>query len=319
MKKAILVLLFLGFSQTSVAMQPTAAKAAGQLLKHYGKKAFSGTMTGLHWTIAAGASINEGYKKLKSLHDETKALEEDKCTDAPEDVSNFISSALEKTHNVHINGVKVNPGMIYPHAPEFPMIGVPRKHVVINQAAAQEIDEAQKNNDQEKLNKWLGIIGHEVTHIQNEDVPWRAAADLILPFVTHGSVKVARGILPIAKKTRTFLGEQLVKIPTALGKGFITDLTRISFYQYQEQRADDNIPNDVNKLIGMKTYLYDADICRTNTLKKTLPFLDDETLKNLDPIINMAEEHPLPKKRIQKLDQRIALLEKDQKDKSYNS
>lgn len=317
MKKALLGLLFLGFAQTSFGMQPMTARAAISALKPLMKKGFAIGMTGLHWTIAAGTSIKQGFQKIQYCWDEEKSLAAEKYTDAQDDVNNFIMSALKETHNITIAGVKIEPHNPYAKPP-FPTIGVLRRHVVINSSTATEISKALKDNNQEVIDKWLGMLDHEATHIKKEDILWGIAADLTLPFVTHSSIKIMRNALPFAKKTRSFLGEQFIKIPTAFGKNSITGVSRMTFYKYQEQRADNNIENDRNKLISVKSHLYDADQYRMDSLKKIFSTLSDDTIKNIDSINNFLESHPLPKKRIKKLDQRIAELERTQKNEFHS-
>lgn len=317
MKKALLGLLFLGFAQTSFGMQPMTARAAISALKPLMKKGFAIGMTGLHWTIAAGTSIKQGFQKTQYCWDEEKSLTAEKYTNAQDDVNNFIMSALKENHNITIAGVKVEPHNPYAKPP-FPTIGVLRRHVLINSSTATEISKALTDNNQEVIDKWLGTLDHEATHIKKEDILWRIAADLTLPFVTHSSIKIMRNVLPFAKKTRSFLGEQLIKIPTALGKDSITGVSRMTFYKYQEQRADNNIENDRNKLIGVKSHFYDLDQDRINSLKKIFTTLSDDTIRNIDSINNLLEPHPLPQKRIEKLDRRIAELEKTQKNESHS-
>jgi len=299
--------LFIATGQSS-AMQPLAARTAGQIAKHYGKKGFSGMMTALHWYIAAGASINEGVKKIKDLSNEEKNLAAGGYTDATDDVSNFVVSTIKETHNIKINAVKIEPISPYDDNP-FPHIASQRKHIIMNSSTATEITNALKDNDQKTLDKWRAAIEHESNHIKNEDLLLRAAADLTMPFITHGSVKIIRNILPFAKKTRSFLGEQLIKIPTACGKRDITFFSKMSLCRYQEQRADNQVSDNLNRLTALKPHFEDLHDHQIGDLKKIFN-TSNENIERINWMFNFLQEHPLPKKRIEKLDQRIASLEK---------
>src|ERR1700742_3050352 len=96
MQKKFLVIafLFIIVGQSS-AMQSMAFRTAFQTVKPFIKKGFSGTMTALHWAIAAGGSMNQGWKKIKALSDEKKTLATEGYINAQDDVSNFIIATLK--------------------------------------------------------------------------------------------------------------------------------------------------------------------------------------------------------------------------------
>jgi hypothetical protein len=298
---------FLLYSGHTLAMQqPAVNKSSGQLIKLFAKKTLSGSMTGLHWTIAAGVPVHTGLARANILLNEKKTFSE--LTNADENTTQFIMTSREKTCNKKIDAVKIDP--------EYTLLGAPmttwNKHIIISPSTAHEITEALKADDQIILNKWRGTLEHEGNHIKNNDFWWRTAADLTLPFVTHGSIKVIRNALPIAKKTSSFLGEQLIKIPTAIGKAHITNITRMAICRLQEQRADDEISSDVNALNGMKELLKEAEQKNVELLKELnpSPFLQWRS--------SFYDMHPSNTLRIEKIDQRIALLEKQSHD-SNNS
>jgi len=286
------------------AMQPLAARTATQLAKHYAKKGFSGTMTGLHWAIALGQPFVQGIQNAMILYDENKFFKNFENVDGQ--ITDFIKSELQKTHNKEIDAVKIHP--LYAQR-SIPM-GTWNKHILLAPSTAQELTKALQANDQETIDKWRAILQHEGSHIKNNDLVLRAAANIALPFVTHGSVKAIRNLIPIAKKTRSFLGEQLIKIPTALGKNAITTNATMAMYRYQEQRADESISNDINLLNGFKRVLCDIE---SATVEHLAQFnLSPELMERCRWVDSFGQEHPLPKKRIERIDQRIALLEQSQ-------
>jgi len=287
-------------------MQPAAAKTASELIKLITKKAFSGSMTGLHWTIAAGQSFHAGLTRAHALWDEKKTFAN--LADADEDTTQFIKCYLEKTHHTTINAVKVDLGM------RTPMECI-NKHIIISYSAARKIEEALETNNQTILNEYRGILDHENNHIESNDLMWRTAANFTLPFVTHGSVKIIRNALPIAKKTRSFLSQQFIKIPTAFGKDFITASTDTAIARHHEQRADDNISNNIDLLEGFKTTVKTMDQERQPIFASRFT---PNQLKAFHWTINFFEGYPLLTTRIEKLDKRIALLKKQSQHDEHN-
>jgi hypothetical protein len=290
MKKIMAILLLFTTGQ-SFTMQPLATRTARQLL-------FSRSRTALLWTLATGESIKSGYDWIKALSDEEKYLVQH--TNANQDVTNFITSELEKTHNIKIKGVKVHPIHRYAKSlpKESPDVGSLRQHIVINSTAHDEIYEAIKNNDQKNINKYLAIVNHEGTHQKESHLLWRIATSLTLPFATYGAIK--------------FIGKGM-----SVGKAVLSAQTialmNTSLCRYQEYRADNGVPNDAERLTEFKSFLETLDQGRALHLKYFFPFsnkLTEAQLENVSWAANFLEAHPLPKKRIAKLNQRIAALEK---------
>ncbi len=312
MKKMILAIFaILAITGQFYAMQPMAAKITVPLLKNFAKKGFSGAMTGLHWFIAAGGSINMAYQREKILYNEKETLKT--LANANEEITQFILLSSEKTHNIQIDGIKIDPAMDIAQTPMATL----RKHILLSQSTADAITCAIENNDETVLNKWLGVLEHENNHTKNNDLIWRTIADVTLPFVTHGSIKVIRNALPIAQKTRPFLREQFMKIPTAMGKEIMTGCSRMTVYRHQEQRADDEVSNDLDKLNGLKNLFNNFDEQQRQSLINTLQ-ISPENIDYVRLPLSFLQEHPLPTKRIEKLDERIALLKKESEQSDKN-
>lgn len=301
----LVIVASLSLTNIQHAMQPTITKATEPFIKHLAKKIFSKTMTGLHWTIAAGDSFYTGATQARILFNEEKKLK--KLDNATPEVKNFIISTID-SHN--IENVKV----FNYNAP----MGVFRKHILLSYKTADEIEKALINNDQITLNKWRGTLEHENSHLQHNDLAWRAATTLVMPFATHTSIRAIRNIIPIAKKTRSFLTEQLIKIPTAIGKNIITISALATFIQQQEQRADNDVSDDIDKLIGFKTVLEEGEKGRIAFFTKIFPSITPMKYKIISKTLNFFEQHPLPEKRIAKINKRIDLLQNPSLIKKYD-
>jgi Peptidase family M48 len=304
----LVIIMSLFLTNVQYAVQPAITKASEPFIKNLMKKVFSKTMTGLHWTLAAGDSIFIGIKNARDLFNEEKICNNYNFNDATPEVNNFILSTLRQIDSFNIESVKV--GHFY-----GPM-GVIKKHVLLDHKTANEIKEALATNNQIILDKWRGTLEHENSHLQHNDCELGAITALIMPFVTHSSVKAIRNIIPIAKKTRSFLAEQLIKIPTAIGKGTISVGSLTTFMRQQEQRADNDVSNDINKLNGIKTVLEEINQKRNSML---FPFITDPTQREaLLWALNFFETHPLPEKRIKKINQRIAALQELSSTEKYD-
>lgn len=296
MKKILSIALAVAsIAQQSSAMQPLAARTAGQLAKHYGKKGFSGMMTALHWNIALGDSFIFAVNRAINS-DRDKTLE--KLQDASEQATQFVKNELEKTYGIKIDGVKIVPSFDQEHTD----MAVYKKHICLAPSTEQKITQALASNNQKMIDELLGQIGHENSHVAHNDRAWKTAADIALPFITHGSVKLISRMLPTANKTSPFLLEQFMKIPTGIAKNKITEMARMAVCRHQELRADNEIVNDIEKLTGFRNTLINFE-------QKSNQLLNQSKVQRW--VNNFFEEHPLPEKRIKKLDQRIALLEQE--------
>ncbi len=283
MKKVILILLFLGFAQISVAAQPTMAKAAGQLLK----KAFSGTMTGLHWGIAAGIPMGLGTVYTIELLSNKSAF----FPDSNHSTTYFIATELLQ------QGVKIDSVKIFPMSDDFPpMISPIQQTVCISPSAEKEITTALENDDKLTQQKYKSTLEHTTKYIERNIHEWIITGLFTMPLITHAATKSLYSNLAYAKKAKPFLLQQCSKIPTGFGKLALSMGAINGFLKYQDQRIDNEMTNDVDTLTGLRTYLTDLNKHRI------LPYPLDTT-----------------EKRIQKLDRRIALLEKTQENESNNS
>ncbi|HSC24934.1 MAG TPA: M48 family metalloprotease [Candidatus Babeliales bacterium] len=301
MKKVYIIFLTALSIMTTIqtfTMQQAGIKAAAP---HFTKKIFSSSMTGIHWLIAAGDSLYSGAQNAKTLLNEKKSLE--KLNNADQEITDFILSTLEKTNYVNIDAIKINPSYDFFGIP----MGTFNKHIMLAPETDSEIKQALATNDQIILNKWRATLEHENSHRKHNDLWWRVAADITLPFLTHTSVKIIRNAIPIAKKTRSFISEQCIKIPTAFGKNLITTISKFTVQKHQEQRADNEISDDINMLVGKKTVLSENEQKRIKFFNPSNK-LSPKQYEWLIWSLNFFESHPLPNERIKKLDERIALL-----------
>lgn len=266
----------------------------------------AGLMTAAHWIISSSHSIQSGISRVAITSDENTTLANELCIEVDTQINDFITSELQKIIPKKNIAIKINPA----YSVNCPAISL-TNHIVIAQYVADEITQALETNDQTTLNKWRAVIQHEASHIKNNDLFWRSIADFTTPIITHAFFELIWHITSSNTKrsfSLTWPEEQHIKIATALYKFITTYCIRMAIYRYQEKRADNSIANDINLLNGIKSFLNNFEQI---TIKKYSNILSFE-YKLIRWINNFYETHPLISNRIKKIDQRIALLQKNQ-------
>lgn len=160
---------------------------------------------------------------------------------------------------------------------------------------------ARKNNGREvKMTlsdckkQSAAIIHHEAGHIINHDVEKRKFVALALPIACAAlSFGARKKFIP----NNRYWIKNLSKILSGI---IIGDLSPCAYYQYckfQELRADDNVPDNIHLLEAKKQD-------RMNNL-----FLNEDEHKTREIWYkNLFLDHPHPKVRIKRLEQRIEAL-----------
>lgn len=298
MKKLIIAMLFLLFSaHNNHPMQRLAAKLAQSNLKSVAKKGFSGFMTGLHWTIAAGtlpiiSFMGHRYDSFNYL----PLISNDEAT-------NFIRSEFEK-HNTPIQKIILDAG-----SPNKCGVNSYNSTFIMGIKTYRQINEAILSHNTDEKMKWIGTLNHESNHLNNNDTLKQRLASFIAPFMVHYSLKtINKTMLPSSMKIDSFLAIQLIKIPSAFGKLMLSLGGIQAFSRYLEQQADDNVKNNIDALKGLKAFLAENIIQEKEYYAKGSPLF--RLWKKY------TASHPSTEKRIALLDQRIMKLEKASKETS---
>ena len=305
MKKIIIIAVSLITTTTTIKpMQRLAAKLGQYSFKSIATKSFSGFMTGLHWTIAAGIPIFAGTITLLAQADpkiELQIMEitTGKLTDPSKTTKNFIQEELAR-RNTPIEDVKVFYGLDN-------NMGVGRYNCIITTQMHKDLHKAIEKNDESIKKTAIALLNHESNHIKNKDLFTQGLAWLIAPFITHASIKKINKIfVPQSIKINNFWVKQLIKTPSGIGKLVLSVGGLAAFSRYKEQRADDGIENDIDILNSIK-----ADLKRN--LDKGQIFVEKKSRFSQAWEWYKAD-HPSRESRIAKLDQRILLLEKSQQE-----
>lgn len=297
MKKLLLTLaLTIQTSQAHLIQQPTRLTTNENIIAQLVNTAY--------WTIIT-TSLSLGISKIIVLLNEQELLQKEQCTNPNQEVIDFITTELQKITPQQIT-VKIHPS----YSCNCPIASL-KKHILIAQSTADEMSNALETNNETMLNKWRAVLHHEVAHIHNNDMFWRAATDITTPFMLHGIGSALYYALSLDKQDDPFTVKQCIKLYAGLSIWAYGTLIRMAFYKYQEQRADNTIHNSPELLNGMKALLNDIETKTRSNFKH----LSDRQYKWSRWINNLFEEHPLYEKRIAKLDKRITNLVQSIKEK----
>lgn len=276
-------------------------KLIEEIEKH--DKQFRQILTIVDWYFSIAASapqISTGINGLITVYNEQQAWEH--LDNANENVTSFIKQQLLKTHNLSIKGVKVMPDLGYQN------MGITNEYVLMSPDTAQIITKALHNTDQNTLDQWRGVLEHEGNHVKNNDPTFINIARILSPFITRGSITLLAmmgAYIFKHEKRNTYKPHEYEKILTkSMLLGYLNSiLSRIawfSFSRYTEQRADDQISDNITILKAIKKFFE----------KLQEPKQYQSSGKTCyDWFHNFFETHPLLTTRIEKLAKRIALLE----------
>lgn len=250
--------------------------------------------------ISGQAAAQSAINRIRVVSNEQDILEKELSINVNQEITDFFTSELKKVTTKTIDAVKINIGC----STNQPIVSL-NKHILIAQYVADEISNALKTNNQNTLNKWRAVIQHEATHIHNNDLSWRSIIDLTALAIGQAMrIHYTNYLFSISNLTCN--EKRFFKIHAAICTLLIIEGMRMAFYRYQEKRADMNIANDINLLNGMKQFLHDIEQIDL----KNHAYLTPTMYKITRWINNIFEAHPLNSKRIEKLDQRIAQIQK---------
>jgi len=281
MKKVIFLTLSLIASIcTTQPMQPLGSKIGQWGIKSIAKKGFSGFMTQLQY----GLGLLPVLPVIRELSGYSTKVT-NTLFDADEEVSSFIRSQLAPSS---IEKIKLDWKLGYNN------MGV--KHgncIIISYSAQRKIKNALKEQNEQQLNVAKAILAHEHNHIKNNDYAYKMLAHSTIPIISFTAIETAATMKPF----QSFILQQLIKVPSGLLALTISLTALNALSRHREQRADDQIPNNLDLLIGLKT---DFEKQKKRETK------EDNLIQKI------FSSHPSWEHRIEKLNQRIALLEKSQ-------
>jgi len=303
MKKLLLILCITSsFQPTNTMLAPKAAnKASNKIAQYFTKEGFkngfSKGMTAYHWYLAGGPLFKMGYEKAKQLV--TIEKNSDSYKQPNSSVSQFIMKempALKSENNIKIDDSLTN------------NIMVSGPHIVIAENAAAEINSLLDQNNTYGLNQYRSILQWENQGIQNKDTYTQILACLAIPLTTHWLCRTLGNSLSLTTKAPSFFRKQLSKVITGTAKRCINKVEYNALNRYQINQADDGIDNDLDILNGLKSYLQpQAD--QENTEFKELSDQSNISVKKWNEIKNVIGTYPSLTSRIEKLNERITLLE----------
>ena len=310
------------------------------LPKEIAKKAFSKTMTGLHWYIAAGQMIKYAISEIK--YNELFGV---KLPFGTENVSKNVESFVQETlkdNNIKVNNFSENqPTKSCQIIATTMPAKTTSKRIILNPnqkhtTGLNNLDELIKRHrsltepgkkfsepekqelkkiDQE-LDSYRAMLLHEVKHINaNDHYRWTVAACAIPLGTNYITRRIGQKVLPSATSNSGigWFFRKLSKIPTGCVKQIINDLLFAAYMRHREQEADDNIPKNKAILQGGIRFLKHAKKISEKKLQKKVNSLSPDQQQYQQSLALIQRRllgmHPLIEKRIKKLEERIENLE----------
>ncbi len=155
------------------------------------------------------------------------------------------------------------------------------------------------------LNETIATLHHEAGHIVNHDNLKRKFAAIAIPiFLTALTALVRKKLF----SPDYFLESNLYKLVSGFAVGNISTLSFYSYLRFQEQRADNNIPNKIDLLEALKKQ-FESDILLNPDFYKK----DELWTKRLYSV------HPHHKTRIKRFEQRIKKLKEKENQTSFEN
>ncbi len=288
-KKILLLTITLVISVSQI----NAMQHIGRILtKEVAKKAFSKTMTALHYGISFVPMFNIGI--FGGYINNAFGNSPIEIENVNETVKSFVQKTL-LNDNIQIKKYKQKqPNSLCQTFTQMVPIACNTKYIILDPSLSTFISPSldsllKKHKEltgpnkqlsasekrilikvQQDLNMYKWVINHEYNHIREWDHYRWFAATFFIPFGTHATHIIGRKILPhivkpltkikIFNKLRSDNGilwflRKLSKIPTGFVKLEVNMRSFFGYKRHREQEADNNITDDIGILNGGIQYL----------------------------------------------------------------
>ncbi len=182
-----------------------------------------------------------------------------------------------------------------------------------------ETPEIRKSADS-SLDVVKSIISHETQHLLRHDLKGLIRAQFIIPLITYAGTRLieegVKQVLPewVTRKRLPSYIKNGYKIFKGAARYVINAALYLKLSRYQEQRADDSIPNNPKLLKAFKEFLYlENELQREHIRKRygdhAAELFDTNRIYYEYKNFVMDGEHPSPLTRIKKINERLAKLE----------
>ena len=190
-----------------------------------------------------------------------------------------------------------------------------RKELTESGKQLSELEKQELEKVKQELSGYKFFLSHEDNHRKALDIPYLVVAACAIPLGTHCIPRmIGRKILTSATSSsgiRWFFKE-LSKLPTGCAKLLVNVGLWTACSRHCEQKADDNIPDDVAILQGGIRFLKHAKKIskkKLQEIKKTLSLEQRKTLALIQTLSPVFDLNPSNEKRIKKLKERIKKLD----------
>ncbi len=267
-------------------------------------------MTGLNWGISAGQMIALGlYTGYQNeLFGNELSI---KTTEVSDNVKSFVRDTL---HDDKIIIKNIDDPIL---ETMIPVMATSKKILIGKSPFIPSLESIIEQDVPEEDKKILEFtLHHEHNHIKSKDTLRFVTALCTIPFGIHSAARlVGRKVIPyitkaftkISTKPKSISGtkwffKELIKIPSGQAKYTTGILSFMAYHRHREQKADDNVPEDIDILKGGARYF-------RKHIKYEPNFHYNPFLKILSRLFSF---HPSPEHRLKKLESRIKNLKQQE-------
>ncbi|MFI5332789.1 MAG: hypothetical protein ACHQVS_01680 [Candidatus Babeliales bacterium] len=285
------------------------------LLPIIGTAAYYGLIAYPFWANA--------YKKIKVINEKY-----DKNIDPGQPITGFVQYELgkiginkpipvqmEKTRNegsAETNGRTISLGFSHDGTSKLEKILVEQQRLVklLDEDPSNEsIKDAIKKTEYD-LDWYQFLVQHEGTHIKNHDNEKDLIAHVITPFILCGATRGLNSLIFTSPKPT--IGTYAGKIALGLTAVFLGKLAIMQYAKHKEYKADDGVQDDPYVLKAGIEHFKQHEKKQAEEFIKKNPGTSYEELQRFPFSVFYSIHHishPVPLKRAQRLEQRLAGLQ----------
>ena len=293
------------------------------------REEFSSLMTVLHLGISTGPMIGGGIMSGKNLEmfggkfrPRTKKISKNVEAFVQETLHDNKIKVTEFSNNICFAAKSTSKQIILntknKHATGLNNLDElieKRKELTESGKQLSELEKQELEKVKQELSGYKFFLSHEYNHLKALDIPYLVVAACAIPLGTHCITHmIGRKILTSATSSsgiRWFFKE-LSKLPTGCAKLLVNVGLWTAYSRHREQKADDNIPDDVAILQGGIRFLKHAQKIsekKLQEIKKTLSLEQQKTLALIQTLSPVFDLNPSNEKRIKKLEERVERLD----------
>jgi len=221
------------FILTLSIVQPTSAMWLA-------KTAISVTCTGTNWFLTVAPTLDKILNPTADLRENQEIV-----SNVPQPIINLVKQEAEKRGINNIRCVSGGKNHTYCTHDPSKILYIPDKYIKALSRVLQK--EKLTKDEQTRLNSHRVYINHELTHMERKSqILHNRYVPIAATLATQGAATCFNWLFPLTCKS--FLLKNAIKIVGGISKFYIIFTLMRLFKKYDELKADDDIPDEVELL-----------------------------------------------------------------------